>query len=74
VADDIVLREPVCALKYPANREKIRVFFVLGPFFRAAPAEAVAIPVGYERIPYAVEQGRNWLDLGVVFREQGKIS
>jgi hypothetical protein len=46
----------------------------LGPFFRAAPAEEVAIPVGYERIPYAVEQGRNWLDLGVVFREQGKIS
>jgi hypothetical protein len=71
LADDAVDGEPVSEDKFPANRENNREFSDFGPFFRAIVLKIARNSGGYERIPYAAEQGNNSLDLGMFSREQG---
>ena len=53
--------------------ENNREFFDFGPFFRAIVLKIKWNSGGYERIPYAMEQGNNSSDLGMFSREQGII-
>ena len=71
MADEPVSGEPVSEARFPANREKNREFFDFGPFSRATVLKVVCNSGGYERIPYAAEQGNNSLDLGIVFPGTG---
>jgi hypothetical protein len=57
--------------KFPANRENNREFFNFWPFWAILAANRRANSCGYNKIPYAGEQGINLTEQGRFWREQG---
>jgi hypothetical protein len=71
VVADAVHRDQSPDPKFPANREIYREFFDFGRFCAILVLNRRANSAGYNKIPYATEQGIFWTEQGIFLREQG---
>ena len=66
-----ILLQPVSNLNFPDNRENNREFLNFRPFSAILAPNRRARSAGYNKIPYATEQGINLTEQGRFRREQG---